>query len=416
MTMTTTDQAVAFAPQPGNAPGTDGAGNSKLVAVSDPSYRWLPTTKIALATVQDQKPLPMEMSGALLPRSVYKSGAYGAGAIEFIPRVGGSHLHWILMSMASSYKNVMTGARSDHYYGTGDAEVAPWDPTSEVTKAATGGGPNKTDYFMSVKHLFPAPDANSSLTTRSAETFEDVRIPAFSLNFNPAGPVTAQLGLVARVPRFIADTSAGAASYWNPSYIDLAAGQPGLPDNSSFVLGCKGSINMPAGGSSLDISATGASVSIQALMTSPDDEKILFSFHPETYRILARNVVVTINVKRNVLPVMRGIYFNDGDDWSPIVWDNAQPFSIIAETASDAEFGGGTFAGEIEFWAKDIEWTMKPIENSAGKILGAQIQGTVTEPEGGTAAWYVRLTNDRDILKDEAGVAVGSGTYYDWPT
>jgi len=410
MTMITTDQSIAFAPQAGNAPGDD--NTSKLVAVTDASYRWLPATNIALGTQQDQKPLPMEMSGALLPRSAYKGASFVSGAVEIIPRTGGSHLHWVLMSMGSSYAHKLDGSAHDHYYGTGDNPIAAWDPTNEASKAASGGGPNNKSYFLSAKRVFPKPDGNASIQTRSGETYEDLRVMAASLTFAPGSPVTMQLGFVGRKSSFVADTSAGSASYWYPAYKDLATDFPGLPDNSTFCLGVRGELNMPDGGTSLNISATGATVDIQAAMTTPQEEQILFSYHPETFEIKARNVTVTINVKRNVLAMYRNIYFGGGSDWSPVVWGNGSPFSIVAKTASDTAFS--SFAGEIEFWAQDIAWEMKPIVSKPGQILGAQIVGTVLEPENGSAAWYIRVRNDRDPETDENGDA--DTGFYDWPS
>jgi len=410
MTMTTTAQAVAFAPQPGNAPGNDSA--SALVSVTDESYRWLTTSNISLATAQDQKPLPLEMAGSLLPRAVYKGGAFVGGTIALIPRVSGSHLHWLLFSLTSSWAHKADGTKHDHYYGTGDDPVATWDPSSETTKAATGGGANDTDYFLSAKRLFPKPDSASSITTRSGETYEDLRASNLRITFAPAAPVAFEFGLVGRKSALVKNTSAGAATYWDPKYKDTALGFPGLPDNSSFLLGCKGEMKMPAGGTDLNLSSTGAEINIAALLTSPQDEQIMFSYHPETFRVLARNVTVSIRIKRNVLAMYSNIYANGGEEWSPTVWKNGAPLSIVAESPDDAEFG--TFPGQLEFWAKDIEWSMAPLLSDAGKILGGVITGTVTEPEGNTAAWYLRIRNDRDPDIDENGDA--SVGFYNWPT
>jgi len=177
-------------------------------------------------------------------------------------------------------------------------------------------------------------------------------------------------------------------------------------------LGCKGEMKMPAGGTDLNLSSTGAEINIAALLTSPQDEQIMFSYHPETFRVLARNVTVSIRIKRNVLAMYSNIYANGGEEWSPTVWKNGAPLSIVAESPDDAEFG--TFPGQLEFWAKDIEWSMAPLLSDAGKILGGVITGTVTEPEGNTAAWYLRIRNDRDPDIDENGDA--SVGFYNWPT
>jgi len=378
MTIVTTNSAIAFAPQVGTTPGDDSA--SKLVDITTAPYRWLPTTRLSFGTVQNQSPLPQELSGTLLPRGAYKGGSYVGGTFDFIPRVGGSHLHWFLYSFGSSWEvdEETTDVKFGHYYGTGDNAIAAWDPTSEASKATSGGGANDTDRYLSFKRLLPPANADDTLTTTPGETFEDCRIGQLQFNFAPGTPVGCTAAIVGRKGAFVEDTSAGVSTYWNPAYEATASNFPGLQASDEVLLGCKGSFELPTPGNTLDLS------------------------------------VLSTTLKKNMYDINQQVVYNGGAAWSPIVWRSGEPLKLISETASDTLFGGGTFAGALEFWAQDIMWTITPLTYSAGEILTANLTGIVLEPTAGSAAWYVKILNDRDPDEDE-DAAISAG-FFDWPT
>lgn len=413
MSIVNSESAIAFAPQTGL--GTDvgyGAGDaakSKLAPLNFSLWRWHPATSLAFTVAQDQRPLPQEFGGSLLPRNTYKSGTYLAGRVSLIPRIAGSHLHWFLWSACSSMSVVrlVDGTPKDvwdYYYGAGDT----YDGTS-------GSGSNANTYarYLSVKQLLPR-DENNNYAGMAAS---DVRVAGMTLTATPDSPLMLTTDLVGRVPRFYDASSVmsggNLTSSWNPQYADLPGGQPGIASSGTFVLGCKGSLQLPTG-TPLDLTTASATITVSPILTTPDDERNLFSYYPERYTIRSWNVTVELTVRRLAYTMFQNIFFNGGSTWSPVVWQNGQPFSIRFETSSDTVFAG--YAGFIEFWAKNITWTMAPIPfNRPGDILDAVVTGIVEVPSDGKEAWYLRVRNGRDPDKNENG-ATAANYMKTWPT
>lgn len=376
MSLIGTDSAVAFAPQ---------ADKGTPAALGDSNFRWQLVRSMSLQPIQNQEFLELEIGGSLMPGGLYKTGYYGGGDMSLYPRVDADQMHYLLYSLGSTFatQELSAGVAHENFYGCGTGFTPPTAPVAgaqfdytDATMAASGGGANRAQLYLTGKQLLPAPANDVS----RGQIFEDLRPTGLQIT-SSKGAVMAQMGFQGRAVTFY-ESATGAN--WTPG--NLAA-------DDTVPVGCRGELNI--GDTTVDIAvAQSVQVVVAPNLTSPNDEQGMFSYVPEEYNTTSWSV--TFQLAFNLLDwtaFTRARYAAPSGGtriWTPTPWIGDEPFWLEFLTPGAVH---GAFDGSLGVWGNKVAWAMQPIQLTPGTIVGAMLVGRVLRSPTNDVEWFLRTVN-----------------------
>ena len=346
--------------------------------VSD--YDWYRTRapQIAMGTQQMQEVFPLETGGPIVPTGAFKSGQFAAGDVSIIPRLKefiGIILYAVTGSMSSQTDAVwdtstdafvasVTGANAHRF--TFDPESSFNIPWLSMRTSVPGGSPDKT----------------------YGEICFDAKVAAWRLDIPAAGLLGSTVSFVGRKSEYPTPAETNAWTYANTT-----------EDSTSAPISGKGSFLV--GGSTYPI--TGASIEITNNLTTPQQEFVIGSYHPDDFVPLSRAVTIRIVYKWDNPDLYKRILTGsvDGTEWDslPFIQDTAGATKAFeAEFSSPANIAGSSpeTPFSLKVIADRVVWQIDRggIQLQAGNIIQVPYIGTVLEPASGDEYIQFILQND----------------------
>lgn len=356
--MTVTGQNGSFMVGPQTAKG----------AVATTLYKYK-TYDVDFGIVDDVRQVPLEVLGVLTPTGAFKAGSFVAGGARLTPRLQ-DDIGWLFFAALGSSSSVAnyggdTGVYAHVFRFATDEASIPW---------------------VSVwKHIPGAPDEVKSNDGGLLVKGLDCKVMNLDITIPAASLIAAQIGFVGRVPSMLEDP--------NLSGLGVQA-----YDESTDSLAVSVNGHLKFDGS--EIPVTQARVSFRNGLTTPQEEMIVGSPHPDDFIPRTRSAEVSFVYKWENADLYQKIITGSvsGTAWSPIPTYAA----FEAQVESPDVMGATNTPYTLIIQADNVGWRLdgEP-QLQAGGIIAQRYIGTVQENVGGD---YVRAI----VLNETAS--------YTWPT
>lgn len=331
-------------------------------------------TGISMGTIQDQRPLPQEVGGTHFLTGTFKAGTQFGGGASFIPRLQdnfGLLLKGLLGAVEAPVQDGTYDGVYDHVFHPDMANTAalPW---------------------MTWMKYIPADDAgNNDLV----EVGEDCKIASMQLAIPAAGLMTAQVGVVGRIP----------GHGFEPDFLTLEGGYTfnDFEDADSIALSCTGSLTVNA----VPVKSTGVMIEFGNNLTN-QEERIVGSYFLDDITTLSRVMTIRLIQKWNDPTLYaQAMYEALGasgaaalSPWSPVPF--TAPISLVVQ--SPGNIGSTAIApGKndtpyfIQIDAPEVDWTVQTSPAlGPGNLVMQEFIGVVKVPSAGNFV-DVTLRNER---------------------
>lgn len=332
MSVTAQKGFLAFAPQ--NFKSTDVAYDVPAAWYRHKAYN------ISLGTVEDNRNFPLEVGGVITPTGAFKAGSFFGGGVQITPRLE-SDFGWLLYG-ALGWASSGSGGESGVYH-----HIFKHNPTDD----------NILQWLEFVKFV---PGETETLIERGI----DCKITSLVFTVPQSGLVQAEMAIVGRVPELEEDPTIG-------------GGYGSFEQAGSVPISSRGSIMVDG----VDMPATGAVISIQNNLTSPQQEMIIGEYHPDDFVPLSRQVEVRFTHKWPDPDLYQKILTGSsaGTDWSPAPF--YAPVEIITESPANIPTKSQPY--KLRFYAANVAWRADgPPELRGGDIIQQNYVGIVNENVG----------------------------------
>lgn len=363
--MSVPSQQSTFSLSPQNAKITDDG----TFAVGSHTWHRFLINRIGGLSQQMQTVLPPENGSVIVPKGSYKFGAFVQSQLAFIPRLEGN-IGWLLQACMGDATSVAdanytaSGFVETNHVGV-NAHVFRFDPSDSSFQP-----------WIAVRRTVPG-------DTVMGEVGYDSKVTDLTFTVPGAGLIQATAGILGR--QFFQEDPSG----W--SYAAPFEGSDSVPmSGRGFV---------KIGGTRYPITAL--QVSINNGVTTPQQEMVVGSFHPDDMVALSRQVQLRIVYKWHNPELYRRV-LNGGP--SALDWDT-MPF--VTQTAGvtpafEAEFGSAGEIGaaddqayKLKFFANKVSWLLDQggVELAAGDILQVPFVGTVEDVGDGSDYFVIAVEN-----------------------
>lgn len=233
-------------------------------ATGDPFFHYYPFTALPYGVNQPVAQLPLEAGRSIIIRGAYKSGLWGGGAFNLIPRLDGD-LGYMLLALLGRTKMIkdrdLDGAVKEgvnvHEFFYDDTET-------------------NLPYFTTRRKL-PSETASKIL----GEVVFDNRLQNVEFTLPSSGPLSASTDMLGRRPA------------WddNPAWAD-----PTYDDDDSFMVGVHSSsmVKMEVNSVLTTLRATGCVFTPTNNLLPPDQSRIIGDPTPLDYPVLSRGATVRV--------------------------------------------------------------------------------------------------------------------------
>lgn len=326
MSVSSMGGGVGFAPQAAKV-----AGGTFTPA----SYTWrrLRAPTVDLGAIEFNQNFPMEISGFLTPTGPYKGGAFFGGTIDMLPRTESimGLLYYALMGELSTVTGkdmdgASVGGVNTHIFKYNALNTIPW---------------------LAVRSVIPGSTASETL----AQYGYDCMINAMQFRMTATGKMTARVGVVGRVPQWEKNPTLT----WDNA----------LEDDTTVPQACDTIFSMGANSPKV----TSVQMDVVNTLSSPQQEMIFGSRHPDSFTPLARSVSLRVMTKWETPADLLQALTNSptGTAWSPepqiSTGIDHSPFGFNFQASAPAMIAGSTpyaFAlrGSRAVWLKDGNPTM----------------------------------------------------------
>ena len=353
--------------------------------------------RIGLGTIQNQEVFPLETGGPIVPTGAYKAGQYGGGDVELIPRA--ENVLGILLYAALG--NVQS--YSDQVYDPSSGGKTVGTPDSTGVNTHIFRFNPSTSFFLpwlACRKFVPG----ATTAENYGEVYQDAMVGNFRLDIRSSGLLGASLSIQNRAVTYPSVSDVNAWTYANST-----------EDSTSAPLSNNGSLTI--GGEEYPI--TQMTVELANQLTTPQQEMVVGSNHPDSFVPLSRSLTIRIVVKWNNPDLYRQILTGStiGE-----VWDTA-PF--IVDTSGDVEAFNATFYAPNNIGSTSYPYMLAitanrivaqidgaGVELQAGNIVQVPYTITVLEPASGDYCRFV-LHNEADYtLPDQATLSVDGTVDY----
>lgn len=334
---------------------------SKGVLPTTPTFYKYRATDIDFGAVQPGGLLPPEIAGIITPTGAYKMGAFGAGGFTFIPRLE-DDLGWLLYALMGTVSTSGSALDYDHTFKFAtDPSSTPW---------------------LTLRKWVPA-------STAYGENVLDCKVGRLRLTIPQAGPVTARIDFVGRVPTFLEDPT------WTVNTMD---------DGDTFaVAGASASYVKLPDFSASALPATGCVFEMTNMMSTPQQEFVIGSQYPDDFIVISRAATIRWVYKWEDPDLCRLIMTGAATGqtaWTPAVYST--DFEAQVVTAADYLPTTPVTPYGLKITAEKVTWEPNgPIRLVGNNILAQEFVGTALDPAAGEYATLV-LNN--------------SAATYTWPT
>jgi hypothetical protein len=361
-------------------------------------FQWYRTRapRIGLGTMQNQDTFPMETGGPIVPTGAYKSGQFGGGDIELIPRAENT-LGLLLYAALGDMESF-----ADQVY----------DPIAEAVTTATSTGVNTHIFRFHPTNSFFLPwfAARKLVPGRTAadnygEVYQDCMIGGLRIDIRAAGLLGTTVSIQSRKVSYPGVSDVNAWTYANTTEDSTSAP---LSNNGRLLIG---GVKYPI---------TQLTIELANQLTTPQQEQIVGSNHPDTFVPLSRNLTMRCVVKWRDPDLYKQILTGSisGTDWDTL------PFITDTEGAKEAFeatfFAPANIPGTTEPYMLSIrankvvmQVDRGGIDLQAGNIISVPYIVTVLEPEAGQDYCRFVLHNDADYAIPEQPVLdlLGTATF-----
>lgn len=332
------------------------------------SYTWrkLRAPTVNLGPVEFNQNFPAEISGFLTPTGPYKGGAFYGGTIDLLPRnqnIMGLLYYALMGNLSTVTGKDMEGASvtgvNTHIFNYNALNTIPW---------------------LTVRSVVPGSVAADTLALYGV----DCKINAMQFRMSATGKLTARVGVVGRIPNFVENPT---LTYANS-----------FEDDTTVSQACDTTLTM---GSNSPV-VTSAQIDVINTLSSPQQEMIFGSRHPDDFVPLARSVSIRVMTKWNNPDLYQLALTNSasGTAWSPTpqitTGIDGSPFAFNFKALAPAIIpGGGTtpygFAirGSRAVWLADGQPSM-----SAGGMVNQAFTMQLTTSLLGEDYCRLILQND----------------------
>ncbi|MCK5308608.1 MAG: hypothetical protein KAJ73_08360 [Zetaproteobacteria bacterium] len=285
-------------------------------------------------------PLPPEVGGGAMQRSVVKVGVNSGGGADFIPRPGTlGHLLYGVTGVAGF---------------TADTPTTGWN-THDFKL-------NSADEFSAPWYTFRYAPGNMW-----GESYQDCRINLLALNFSGANFLTGTLGMVGGLPAKVSPAAWSATSYI---------------DSGPQFLSPVSSIEIPTATSASVLSGSFVASSVIPL----DEQYVVGNYSPEGLDIVHRTFVLNLALKIDSDALYTKMMYDpaDGDAWLAAILreadikleflsDNATYKLVIAANGQNQAAGDG-----------NIYWSAQPLALRAQRQVVLAVTGMFTATDWAT--------------------------------
>jgi hypothetical protein len=322
----------------------------------DPStatkFKWQrhKATEISMSPQEFSDMFPQEVGESIFPTGTYKMGAYVGGTMTMDARLASAFGH-ILYAISGS-KSVVAAA-GQKVAGT------LFKPAADTTSLP----------WLAVRRYVPAEGG----TTGDTEYFVDCRVSALTLTLPQMGIMQAQAALVGRKP------------YWD-SAAEITTADTNFEDASSVGMSHSAKITLSGFATELGAAGaggkfTGAQLIFTNGTTTPQQEMILGSYHPDTYQPLSRSLAFRLAYKWKDPALYRKLW-QVAATGSPTGYDNvwnpstiSSPISIDINSVTPASVGKDPF--ELVIAAPNVDWTISSPTLVPGRMIQVELTGVV---------------------------------------
>lgn len=286
-------------------------------AFTPASYTWrrLRAPSVNLGAIEFNQNFPAEISGFLTPTGPYKGGAFFGGTIDMLPRNESTMglLYYALMGNLSTVTGKdMNGASqagvNTHIFNYNALNTIPW---------------------LAVRSIVPGSTSAETLAMYGT----DCKINAMQFRMTATGKLTARVGIVGRIPSFEK----------NPTLTWANA----LEDDTTVSQACDTTFTMGSNSPTV----TSVQMDIVNTLSSPQQEMIFGSRHPDDFVPLGRSVSLRVMTKWNtaadLLQALTGS--PTGTTWDPepqiSTGIDSSPFGFNFESYAPATIAGSVKSG-----------------------------------------------------------------------
>jgi hypothetical protein len=338
----------------------------ETVQALDANFKYYAFTGLGYAPQQPIANLPQEGGASIMTRAAYKSGMWGAGPANLVPRLDGNigdllfavlGQDTVTASATLAAASGETGSNLHEFTFATDEEDLP---------------------YLTVRRRLPHP------TDKLGEIIKDNRIGSLEMSFPAVGPITASMDILGRDVTFTQ----------NPTWV-----APTYDDDDSFAIMIDPNSTVTVNGEELP--ATGAVVTINNNLVQPDQMRVTGSYVPKDYPCVGRaaSVRVTTFVESYDLysKIFTGVAIGASMPWSPQVLKgnvNITAYSPLKYgTAPDEYQYGIQFRNGALGTENNVAWSMQPPNIQPGQPIMLTLIGTLLRRAGG-APFAIRYQND----------------------
>lgn len=361
MTVTASNAVFSFAPQANKI--ADGTFNIA-------SHTWYRHrgARVQMGTVQNQQPFPQEIGGLIVPTGMFKDGAYFAGSADVFPRLE-STFGWLLYATMGNVSSV-AGPEAGTY-----EHIFRYDPADTASQP-----------WLAARVSIPG----SAVGEELGEAGYDCKIANMTITAPAAGPLSTTVGLVGRVPIYdIGHSWTYDNAYENTDSVPMSGGG-----------------YMKLGG--VEYPIMGAEITVSNNLTSPQDERIVGSYHPDDFVALNRVLAIRFayKYKNPDLTMLSYGAATDASTWNPLPYTVE---TVGADPGVDIKFNA---AANIGATATPYSWAIRASRATISPEGPPMLQGgqMVTQ-------MYTLLVQEPLSGEDYAQLRLINGeANYNWPT
>lgn len=340
------------------------------------SFRKMRASRVSFGTKQNQQQFPDEIGGLPVPTGAYKQGVYGAGDVDFIPRME-NVLGYVLWA-ALGHCDTTNNAKYHPVLGS--------VPASNVNLHHFRFSPDSPYNvpWIGVRVHVPGRTAGDSF----GEEAYDGMVNSLRLNIPAAGILQASFGLQARCVTYPLAATVNGWTYVNNYEDSLSVPHSG---KGQFLIG----------GQRYPI--TGATVEFMNDLTSPEEEMVVADYYPDDFMTRNRSARVRITYKWENPQLYRRMLTGapiEETEWNAIPFlqetqGATKALDILFQSPGTIPNTSPALPYSLRIVANRVVWEIDRggIELAPGNIIQVPFIGTLLEPAAGQEYIQIFLEN-----------------------
>ena len=373
----------------------DGKGSPRTALTDNASFKYFMFTSAPYGLVQPVGQLPAMAGGVLVPQGTYKTGIWGAGALNLVPFLADDV--GALLAAAMGKDTVASNVIFDP--AAPGTPVAPTAGTSAIHTFTLGAKQSDLPYFTLRK--FIQAGSLGELTT-------DARLANLELSLPAAGIMSMMVDFQGRVPdnsdvfftdpfSAEADDSATGKGQWNGAVATaVTTHDPGYDSPTTYPLASDPNSFISIGGVKLPVQSV--VLTLNNTLLQPDRARIIGSQTIVDSPVMARNAQIRVTMMMTDADLYRQIFTGTttGRKYSAAQYSgnidfltySAQALTGVTHATLPTAYGIRVFTTD-----SNIEWQLQgALAQQAGDAMFIQLTGVVRK--NATGNWLnIQLQN-----------------------